>query len=241
MPGTRFIFIEGIIGSGKTTTAESIGDRLRQAGIPARFLAEGPTVDEPEHPLRVATTLPHPSAIWRDVTVEEYIDLSLGKWRAFAREAEGSGIVTVCDGLLFHGNMTDLMLMEAEPPVLRGYVEQVVESIHGLDPVVVYLRREDIERALRRVSDDRGARWEEYQMDWKVGSPYGVQRGMHGSGGLVEFYRDYAVLCDDIFARLAVRKLAIGNEGDWQAYYRDILAFLGLPLVSSEEIFPDKP
>ncbi len=75
---TRFIFVEGIIGSGKTTTAEWIADQLPRRGIPARFLAEGPTVDAPEHPLRVATTLPRPRAVWRDVTVEEYIELSLG-------------------------------------------------------------------------------------------------------------------------------------------------------------------
>ncbi len=229
MLGTRFVFVEGIIGSGKTTTAEFLTDRLRQASIPARFLAEGPTVDEPEHPLRVATTLPHPSAVWRDVTVEEYIELSLGKWRAFASEAKEAATVTVCDGLLFHGNMTDLMLMDAGPPVLHGYVERVVESVRALDPVIVYLRREDVARALRRVCDERGAGWEEYQVGWKVGSPFGARRGLRGFDGLAEFYSEYARTCDGIFAGLALPKLAIRNDGDWQTYYRDIIAFLGLP------------
>ncbi len=229
MLSTRFVFVEGIIGSGKTTTAEFLTDRLRQASIPARFLAEGPTVDKPEHPLRVATTLPHPNAVWRDATVEEYIELSLGKWRAFASEAERAGSVTVCDGLLFHGNMTDLMLMDEEPPVLRRYVERVLESIRALDPAVVYLRREDVARALREVCDERGAGWEEYQVGWKVASPYGARRGLRGFDGLVELYREYMRICDGIFAGLALPKLAIRNQGDWQAYNRDILTFLGLP------------
>src|SRR2546421_102984 len=118
MRDTRIIFVEGIMGAGKSTTAWFLTERLRQKGVAARFVLEGPTMDEPEHPLRVATELPHPNGVWLDVTVEEYVERSLRKWRTFAREARQSATVTVCDGLLFHGNMTDLMLMNAEPGVL---------------------------------------------------------------------------------------------------------------------------
>ncbi len=127
--------------------------------------------------------------------------------------------------------MTDLMLMDAGPPVLREYVERMVESIRALDPAVVYRRRADVGRALRRVCDERGARWEEYQVGWKVGSPYGVRRGLRGFEGLVELYQEYVAVCDDIFARLSTPKLAVGNQGGWDLRYRQILAFLGLPLI----------
>ena len=69
---TRFIFVEGIMGSGKTTTACFLTEHLRQHGIAARFMLEGPTLDAPEHPLRVATELPHPNGVWLDVTVDEF-------------------------------------------------------------------------------------------------------------------------------------------------------------------------
>ena len=55
MRDTRFIFVEGILGAGKSTTAAFLTDRLRRNGIAARFMPEGPTSDEPDHPLRVAT------------------------------------------------------------------------------------------------------------------------------------------------------------------------------------------
>lgn len=164
---TRFIFVEGIVGSGKSTTAWFITEQLQRHGIAARFLLEGPTIDEPEHPLRVATELPHPNGVWLDVTIEEYIALSLRKWRSFAQEARQSATVTACDGLLFHGNMTDLMFMNANPEVLRAYVEQIIETISDLNPVVIYFSHPDITRALRRICDERGSEWEAYHKPFR--------------------------------------------------------------------------
>lgn len=216
------------MGSGKSTTAWFLTEHLQRHGIAARFLLEGPTVEQPEHPLRVATALPHPNAVWLDVTIDEYIALSLRKWRAFAQEAQQSEIVTVCDGLLFHGNMTDLLLMNASPEVLRTYVAQVIEIISDLNPAVIYFSHPDIARALRKICEARGSEWEAYQVNWKVLSPYGEQRSLNGFDGLVELYRIYCALCEDIFTQLALPKLAIRNEGDWARYYEDILAFLQL-------------
>ncbi len=129
MRNTSLIFVEGIMGAGKSTTAWFLTEQLQRHGIAARFLLEGPTAEEPEHPLRVATELPHPNGVWLDVTVQHYIERSLQKWHSFVREALQSAVVTICDGLLFHGNMTDLLLMNAEPDVLFRYVAQVIESI----------------------------------------------------------------------------------------------------------------
>src|SRR5687768_15807388 len=106
------------MGAGKTTTAQWLAGELAERGVRARFLAEGPTREEPEHPLRVAPTLPHGRTPWVDVAPEEYLDLSLGRWRTWAAEAARSPTVTVCDGLLFHGNLTDLLVMDAPAGVL---------------------------------------------------------------------------------------------------------------------------
>jgi len=231
MLNTRFIFVEGIMGSGKSTTAWFLTEQLQRHGIPARFLLEGPTVEEPTHPLRIATGLPHPNAVWLDVTIEEYIALSLRKWYAFAQEAQQRETVAACDGLLFHGNMTDLMLMNARPEVLHVYVAQIIETISALNPVVIYSSLPDITRALRRICEARGSKWEAYQVNWKVLSPYGRERSLHGFDGLVQLYQTYCALCEDIFAQLALPKLAIRNEGDWRTYYEEILNFLQLPAL----------
>ena len=90
MRDTRFIFVEGLMGAGKSTTAEFVTTQLERNGIAAHFLLEGPTIDDPYHPLRVATDLPHPNAAWRDVTIEGFIARSMAKWHTFACQAQQS-------------------------------------------------------------------------------------------------------------------------------------------------------
>lgn len=234
MHNTSLIFVEGIMGAGKSTTAWFLTQQLQRYGIAARFLLEGPTAEEPDHPLRVATELPHPNGVWLDVTVPQYIERSLQKWHSFAQEALQSTVVTICDGLLFHGNLTDLLLMNAEPDVLFRYVVQVLESIQRLNPVLIYFYHADVTQALRAVSDERGSEWEAYQVNWKVRSPYGMQRSLQGFPGLIQLYQVYRALCDDFFAQLALPKLAIRNDGDWATYYQEILTFLQLPPAPPE-------
>ena len=216
------------MGAGKSTTAEFLAQQIRQQGYVTRFMLEGPTIEEPNHPLRVATDYPHPQAIWHDLTAEEFIERSLHKWHNFVQEAQRSATVTVCDGLLFHGNMTDVMLLNAHISVLHAYVEQVVACLLELNPVVIYFYHRDIAKAIRAICDERGSRWEAYQLNWKLGSPYSMQRGLQGFDGFVQLYQNYRAICDDLFAELKLPKLAICNEGDWARYYREILEFLHL-------------
>ncbi len=225
------------MGAGKTTAAEFLTTRLHRNGITARFLPEGPTTSQRAHPLRVGPTLSPVRTAWYDITIEEYVSLSLEKWRAFAHAAEVAATVTVCDGLLFHGNMTDLLLMDAEPQVLHRYVTAVVESIGGLNPTLIYLRSPDVARAVRAVCEERGSEWEAMQVAWKVGSPYGVRRGLQGFEGLSALYRRYVAICDDLYAQLVLPKVAVVRGGDWTRGYGDILAFLELrPSSEASEV-----
>jgi hypothetical protein len=153
----------------------------------------------------------------------------LQKWHAFVSEAQQSVTVTICDGLLFHGNMTDVLLMNAEPALLSRYVAEVIECLHNLNPVLIYFYHVDVAQALRAICAVRGSVWEAYQVNWKVASPYGVQCSLSGFAGLVQLYQLYRALCDDLFAQLELPKLAICNEGHWARYYNTILTFLALP------------
>jgi hypothetical protein len=225
---SRLVILEGIMGAGKSWTGQWLARELGRHGVVARFLAEGRTIEEPEHPLRVATTLPHPKAPWRDVTPDELVERSLAMWRAFVESARAAGAVTVCDGQLFHGNLTDLMIFDAEPGTLAAYVQAVVETAGPLAPAAVYLRQTDVPAALRRVSDQRGPEWVTYQVDWKLASPYARRRGLQGYEGLVELYEAYVALCLGLLDGLPMPKLVIERDGDWPRARREIREFLSL-------------
>lgn len=232
MRETRFVFVEGLMGAGKTTLVERLVRGLREAGVPAVPVWEGPTLNQPHQPLRISPTLPHPFAPWDDLTIEQYVAESVCRWQSFASTQAAESTVVVCDGLLFHGNMTDLMLMGASYRMLRGYVLDVVGMLGPLSPVVVYLRRPDVAEALHTIAGIRGKAWQDYQVEWKVNSPYGRAHELEGFAGLIQFYHAYRGICDSIFQVLPIPRLVLDHTGDWDVIYRHVSEFIGIQIDS---------
>ncbi|HSH81388.1 MAG TPA: hypothetical protein VLA19_22905, partial [Herpetosiphonaceae bacterium] len=147
MRDTKLIFVEGVMGSGKSTTANFIARQLQRNGFPARYIFEGGE----GHVVRLMGDLPHPFKPWLDLTTQEYREKSLAKWRAFVAQARHTDTVAVLDGQLFHGNMTDLLIMDTGRAGLRAYVHDIVEITRELNPVLIYFYQADLEQAMRRV------------------------------------------------------------------------------------------
>lgn len=134
------------------------------------------------------------------------------------------------DGQLFHGDLTHLLLMEADTALIFGYIRKLTTVLTPLNPIVVYLWQEDVEEAVRTVCAERGPEWIDYQVNWKLKAPYCVRKGFVGLDGLISLYRDYRRLTDGLFQELPLAKLTIENSRrDWPAYERRILHELGLP------------
>ena len=130
----------------------------------------------------------------------------------------------------FHGDLTHLLLMEADASLVFEYVQNLAKVIAPLNPLVIYLWQKDVEEAVRTVCEERGPEWINYQVNWKLAAPYCMRKGFVGLDGLISLYRDYRRLTDDLFQQLPLAKLAIENSGkDWPAYERRILHELGLP------------
>lgn len=223
---TRLIFVEGIVGAGKSTTAAFIERQLLRNGITAHYVFEGGI----GHPTRLMGELAHPFAPWLDLDVAGFRNRAREKWQMAAQLIQAAGTVAVFDGQLFHGNLADLLMMDAGPDDLRGYVEDTLAITAPLHPTLVYLRPADLEGAVRRVIAERGPKWEQYQIEWKLASPYARRRDLSGVDGLLELLRAHRAVSDDLLAFLGIPALVLDTDADdWPACRRQILGFLGLP------------
>jgi hypothetical protein len=222
----RLVVVEGIMGSGKSTTMRFIAKHLQDAGRPALDIHER---TDP-HPVRATDELEHWFEPWRDTTPEGLADRALAKWTGFVEYTQSSTDIPVLDGQLFHGDLTHLLLMEADTALIWGYIRKLATVIAPLNPFVVYLWQEDVEEAIRTVCAERGPEWIDYQVNWKLAAPYCVRRGFVGLDGLISLYCDYRHLTDGLFQELPLAKLAIESSGrDWPTYENRILRKLRLP------------
>jgi hypothetical protein len=204
---TRIVFVEGIIGAGKSTCAAGLVADLEAQGSAALIMREG-------GPLRVGTHLSNGFTPWQEVSPEEYVRRCVELWREYAAEIERQDTTIVCDGLFFHGNMSDLLLMDASSPVFDAYVDRVGVAVAALRPRLVQLRADNVRHVLRAICDERGPSWERYQLDCKLSSPYATRRSLTGFDGLVRLYEDYAKICDDIVSRLPFPVLRVPSARD---------------------------
>lgn len=181
------VVIEGIMGSGKSTTMRFVAKAIEETGRPAFGVHERAD----PHPVRATDELQHWFEPWRDSTAEQLANRAISKWRSFTEEVQPGSSVPVLDGQLFHGDLTNLFLMEASFDELTAYCENLAQLIRPLRPLVVYLRQENVELAVRTISAERGEAWVRYQVDWKLKGPYAVRRNLVGLEGLITLYQDY--------------------------------------------------
>src|SRR5262245_12781938 len=136
---TRLIFVDGLPGSAKSTTAEYVAGSLDQRGIPCRLLRER----EPEHPLNVGRDL-HPSGnttgarMFATYTVSSFVEESLVRWNAFVAETSGSGIVHVLDSSPSQNSVRVLTHINADLATLAVYESGVEQKAAELGPVLIY-------------------------------------------------------------------------------------------------------
>lgn len=221
----RLMIVEGIMGSGKSTTMRFIAEHLHCAGYQSIPIHER---TQP-HPVRATDELEHWFEPWRDATPQHLATLALNRWTAFVEATRQGTSIPVLDGQLFHGDLTHLLLMEAEPGFIVEYMRELTTVIAPLNPFILYLWQVDVEDAVRTVCAERGSEWIDYQVKWKLAAPYCVRKGFVGLDGLISLYRDYRQLTDAVFSELPLAKLAIENSGrDWPAYENQILRALGL-------------
>lgn len=219
-PRRRLVIFEGIMGSGKSTSTRWLAQRLGERGIAATFQTER----QYPHPLRATDAAGDWFKPWLDMTAEDLAERRLGLWRQFASDALAGPTVHVIDGQLFHGDVTNMFLMNMPPAAIAQNVLAMAEIIQPLNPLVVYYHQTDVDRQMHRTAAERGEELGvRYQVDWKLQYPYPVQRGLQGFDGLCKLYGDYRALTDSLFARLPLGKIAIENSAqDWPAYYARI-------------------
>lgn len=208
----QLVIVEGIMGSGKTTTVLRTTDRLSALGIPVIGITEGVS----PHPIRYDW-----DCSWSQVRASDLASAQLSKWQSYVAGSAAAGHVLLVDGQLFHGNLTAMFLLEADLTLMTEYCSKLGAVIAPLNPYLVYFLQNDVEAAIRAISAERGHTWVDYQTSWKLSSPYAVRRSLTGLDGLIELYRAYRATTDQLFDSLELPKLSIENSlREWSKYDR---------------------
>lgn len=191
------MLVEGLPGSGKTTTAERACARLRARGIDAQWVRE----EARDHPVL-------PVTIRGRNRSPDFPELCLDAWASFVRRMGDA--TWVLDGCAMQSTVRFMFEQALPEDEIVRYWQWFESIVLPVGAVLVYLRHDDPERRLREHTiPERGRDW--YDRVWRhmAYTPGGRRFRHQGVDGFVAFWLRYGELCDRLVAssRLPVQTM----------------------------------
>ncbi|MFC4587020.1 P-loop NTPase family protein [Sphaerisporangium corydalis] len=222
--GTRLILVEGMVGAGKSTVAERIAGRLVARGEQARAFNEF----APDHPIRTEAVdllrAAHPEPVWSPGDVGEdglardrrvYAD---GQWDRLAGRCRFGRETLVLESTFLQNSVLPPFLDGAPPARVVAVAAGIVRRLAPAAPLLVYLRPTDIAAAVERVHRARGEPWSSWNLASVAGLPWARSRDLRGRDAVIELYRAWEVVVQDVFDAYPHPKIMIDDpQDDWDA------------------------
>jgi ABC-type oligopeptide transport system ATPase subunit len=232
---TKLILVDGISGSGKSTTAHYIFRQLEKNGIKVRWYYE----QEKNHPLHVnekeaEKKKDESDADYSKRIMEKYPEI----WNNFVNLIKDDDSVYIVesfflqDVLLFPHFMNDL-----DRQIIKDYSHKMLEIVRSLDPILIHLYKKDANKAVKANWERRGEEWTNWFVKMFEESAFCKNRNLKGKEGNISLFQDFTDFCVELFQEYDFRKLQIENsEYDWETYRQKICDFLELKNVE-EKLF----
>lgn len=209
---TWLILIDGIPGSGKTTTGEMIASDLVSRNIPHRLYPEL----EDDHPLRIYDQeIP---LLQSAAEANRFADRVEELFRQFVEERIQYDGVAIVESWLLQNTISFAFNMGMDRRRILKLMENLKILLQKLAPVLIYYYQVDVEKSWRFICQERGPEWARQAL----GPELDFSRAVADWAPNQEFVYD-------IVKGWEIPKLVIENRNyRWDSYTRRIMLFLGL-------------
>ncbi|HEX5114689.1 MAG TPA: hypothetical protein VFW65_05775 [Pseudonocardiaceae bacterium] len=215
---TRLVLVEGIIGIGKSTTAEHIAEAT--GGRAYHEFA-------PDHPIRTAAVdhlrATYPSAVSQAPPGEP----DGRQWRALAERCAAGHHPIVLEATFLQNSVLPAFLDGAPQADVVEHCARIERDLAPARPLLVYLRPTDVAASLANAHADRGEPWSSWNLASITDSAWARARQLTGTAALVGFWRAWEALVDELYGRYPYpKRLFLDPQSDRQAVLTAVVAAL---------------
>ena len=150
----------------------------------------------------------------------------LEKWREFVRTADKNTAYVFNCVILQNPMCETMMRFGFAESISQAYIAEIAKIAAPLNPVIIYLKNDDIKECVEKTSAEREG-WLEAVTDYHVNGGYGKSVNAEGFDGYINCLEERQRRELHILSGLDVKSLVLDNaHRDWNKAYEKIKAFL---------------
>jgi hypothetical protein len=227
LPESRLLLVEGLPGSGKSTTAQWLCHLLKGQGRQATWYHE----QDAHHPIYRDDEL---QAATRGgcAACEAYHVRARERWKAFVAAASGREGITIFESSFFQSPIASMQLARCSREAIARHVSETEAIVAPLHPLLIVLGHDDPEDVYRHIRERRGPEFEPFLIDLVSATPYGEAASAATPAGILALLREHASALRESARRVEMHGIEVDvSQGRWTESRLTIAAFLDLPVL----------
>jgi thymidylate kinase len=231
MIDTHLVLIEGLPGSGKSTTAHILASEITNSGHNCQCFLEW----DVNHPIPIGDDFALGKVIASSREREPGV---LQQWQHIAQAVRSQEIVTVLESRFWQTSVMLMYIAGMPKDEVLASNQRVISAIQALKPVLIYFAIDDAKMFTMRTIQLKEEEWQrsgnpggwaQHLYDAFDEQPWLAQRGLSGLEGMLAFWEEWAQVSEELYARLPFPKITIRNpHEDWPAAMKQMRDFLSL-------------
>lgn len=149
--------------------------------------------------------------------------LMLDHWKDFVQKAIQEDVVYVFNCVFLQNPMCETMMRFNLPQEqIYEYIDQINQIISPLEPTIIYLENDDVEKQIRKTAKER-AGWLEAVVDYHVNGGYGKSISASGFDGYISCLKERQKRELEYLENSKVHSIIIENaHRNWEQSYKRI-------------------
>jgi hypothetical protein len=223
----RLILIEGMIGSGKTTTAGWLEDWLSRRGEDVRafreFDEDQPIRTRAVDQLRAAAARAAARAAGRPgdaakIPPAESDVYAAGQWGRLAERCLRGQQTLILESIFLQNSVMPAFIDDVPADVVTGLFGTILGQVAAAEPFLLYLRPADLGAAVARIHRTRGPEAKKRNVTFVENSPWARRRDLRGPGAVAALYETWEAFVDTLYDGYPFPKLMVTDpQQDWPA------------------------